>query len=143
MKSLVVLSSIVLNLYSANCFAWEKVVDCDNGSLVLDQGGNDMMGRPTFQMVLRGQPLQYFASRNAIFPRDIRENGEFVSPVNTYDSAFFASRGLTPPPVQYLRQWIYVNRYNHSVRLTANHEGQIGQGGEELANWQFNNCWMK
>ena len=137
----VVFSFIVLGV--SLVFAWERIVDCNNGSLVIDIGDNDPVGRPTYQLVVKGEPLSYFVSQNGILLSHVR-NGEFVAPLSTYDSAFFASQTLThTPPMTYLRQWVYVNKYNRSVRLRANREGRIGPGGEEVANWQFHNCWIR
>lgn len=127
-------------LIATQVHAWNKIIECNNGEFVVDQGDNDAMGRPTYQLVLRGQPLNYFLQQNAIDQRAVNSSGEFVIELNTYDGELmgFSFYGFASNDMQIYRNY-RVSRHYGDVSLRAT-IGNRYLGENEKANWQFHNC---
>jgi hypothetical protein len=129
------LFTILALLFTNQAHAWTKIIDCNNGELVVDQGDTDAAGRPTYQLVLRGQPLDYFISTGAVTSDRVNDKAEFIVSVNTYDGNLLGTIGIEVG-VQHL-YWIIRNGQNVAIRAEIG--GRPGTG-EEVANWQFQNC---
>ncbi len=127
-------------MFATQSPAWHKIIECNNGDLVVDQGDNDPMGRPTFQLVFRGQPLNYFLQQGAIDPKDVNEKGEFISWLNTYDSELMGFRTYeteTNSMQIYRKYWVSRRLGDVTLRATV---GNHIVGEKERANWYFHNC---
>ncbi|MGZ3742543.1 MAG: hypothetical protein ACXWRE_03115 [Pseudobdellovibrionaceae bacterium] len=136
MKALFILMALFT---TSHAHAWNKIIECNNGELVVDQGDNDSSGRPTYQLVLRGQPLNYFVQAGAVDAKKVNTKGEFITWLNTYDGQLmgFISNEASSYPHTYRYYW--VTRINNEVLLRST-IGNRQQGESEKANWKFFNC---
>lgn len=127
-------------LFATQSPAWNKVIECNNGELVVDQGDNDPMGRPTYQLVFRGQALNYFIQQGAIDAKDVNEKVEFITWLNTYDGELMGFRAYETAAngMQIYRNY-WVSRQFGDVTLRATVGNHI-VGETERANWHFHNC---
>jgi hypothetical protein len=134
---LITLAAIVCGMQA---HAWNKIIDCNNGEFVVDQGDNDSMGRPTYQLVFRGQPLNYFLQQDAVDSKAVNEKGEFIVEVNTYDGALkgFVPYQILPNGMHTYRNY-WITRHNGDVSFRAT-VGNKYTGESERANWYFHNC---
>jgi hypothetical protein len=137
------LMTIVLSfLVSLPLFAnWHAISTCNGGELVIDQGDNDPMGRPVYQMVLRGEPLRYFVQQGAVLREDINSKGEFIMGLLPYDSQLMGSRTVESEigkPFKYLTYW--VSRYGAGDVFLVATRGNHLEGEGEKARWTFHNC---
>ncbi len=94
--------------------------------------------RPTFQLVLRGQPLDYFLKTGAVLEKEVNSKGEFVTWLSIYDSEFMGYRGgeIVNGMSTYRNFWVSRGS-NVSLRATV---GNRLLGNREVANWQFYGC---
>jgi hypothetical protein len=137
MKSIVIL--IVIFIASTGQ-ALENGFKCNNGEIVVYKGNNDPMGRPTYQLVLSGQPLRYFLEKDAIDPKHINIKGEFIISVNTYNSMLMGFLSYqTPVNGMHTYRNYWISRRNGDVSLRSTIGNKIS-GEKEKANWQFHNC---
>lgn len=139
-KKNTILALFGMVMMGSQAHAWNEIVNCNNGDLVIDQGDNDSMGRPTYQMVLRGEPLHYFVHSGAIEASDINRKGEFIMWLNTYDSQWMGYKSFQSEigqPFKYRYYW--VGRSYDKVYLRATIGNRL-QGEGEKANWTFHDC---
>jgi hypothetical protein len=70
-------------IFSSPAFAWEKLVNCNNGALVLDF---QMVSaeQAEYQMVLRYSALDYFLKMGSISPSKVNARNEFIVPMTEY-----------------------------------------------------------
>lgn len=126
-------------LSATQAHAWNKVLTCDSGDLVVDQELDSSMNRPIYQLVLRGRPLSHFLQAKAIDPRHVNSNGEFVTPLNTHDNSWlgFRPHGTRNGMQTYLNYRLSHHDGEASLRAKV---GNRYLGESELANWQFHGC---
>ena len=137
MKALIV---ALVFAFSAQAHAWNKIVECNNGELVVDEQWDPNMRRMDHQLVLRGGPLQYFVQQGAVPSNAINEKGELVLSLSPYDSELFGSTGgETGEDGMSKYRTIRVSRSYDQVMLRATF-GNRYQGESELANWKFYGC---
>lgn len=120
--------------------SWKTIVDCNRGELAIDQGDNDSLGRPTFQLIFRGEPLTYFIQQGAIDPKDVNAKGEFITWINTYDSGFMGFRPYgTASNGMHIYRNFWISRPNGDVLIRATVGNRL-LGEKEKAKRQFYSC---
>lgn len=135
MKALLI---VLVVAFSAQAHAWNKVVECNNGDLVIDEQWDPSMRRMDHQLVLRGAPLQYFLEQGAAPAAN--DKSELVVALSPYNSELRGSTGGETGEDGYTNyRTIHVSRHYDQVTIRATFGNRI-QGERELANWKFYGC---
>ena len=119
--------------------AWFKIIDCHQGEVVVDQMASEMIGRPNYQLVLRGRAFRYFLERGA-FTRG-NEKGEFIIELKRSPEGFIGTSLVRPGSDTYGHRVFKVNvsRADRRAELTASIRGK--HTGEQLiARIEIGNC---
>lgn len=130
------LFAITVLFLGSQAFAWNKIIECNDGELVIDKGEKDIFGREVFQLVLRREALSYFIQAGAVESRRTNDKGEFILNLSVYDGNFLGFLGMRTD-VQ--RMYWIVRENSNDFTLRAENGGRPGTG-EEIANWKFYNC---
>jgi hypothetical protein len=136
MKTLFILSLFSILSFSAAHASFHKIIECNNGDLIVDQGSNDESGRPTYQMVLKGAPLDHFLKEGAVDSYSVNTKGEFILSVNSYNSLLLGTIGISAG----IQRTFYLVQYeNKEVDLHSNIGGRV-ENSTSVAEYKFYNC---
>ena len=117
-----------LMLICAQVFAWEKVLECNEGTLVVDRSSSDF--KRSYQVVVRGHALEHFIKDGA----PIKASSELVLDLkrNSMVPKYFY---FTQIPVDQKRPvWLNVERVGESMRLRFVSLGHL------LSEYVFDRC---
>lgn len=136
MKNIFLFAILLLSTNQAQA-AWTKTLDCNNGELVIDQNEHNNTDVQSYQMVLRGEPLQYFIKVKAVDPKDVNQAGELVLPMTASDQALLGTIAIQDN--QERIYWVDRKGSDADIRV----ELSAGPGNvKEIANWRFYNCYV-
>lgn len=153
MKKIIVFLVMSVLVQSAFADSWEKRIECENGSFVVDGLHSYDQGFKEHQVVIRSrQAVDYLTSR--VGTNLSNSSGEMVVGLNSskFDGKFQAqiAKISANPNYEYDNyfyslngQWLGVDRYEVYVTMLRYYPGASYHQPIFVANWVFNNChWI-
>jgi hypothetical protein len=142
MMSKLFLFSFVIAI-SSNAFGWTKILDCNQGSAVIDFF-NDRLHGKLYQLVIRNRGVtDFFLSKNAVRSERLNQKGELVIPLKEVNGN---SSDLVGDFDAYETNGrvLYVKRLGAGLSVEAFATTQATGGmftpTYYIANWRFESC---
>lgn len=140
------LVSIISLFTIQNSYAvWNKIVDCNQGQLVIDEGPVTY-GHKVYQLVLTGSPLEHLFAEGVIDAYRINEKNEFITYVAPYDSIIMVGPiGFAPGKLRIYWVEFLNSSWNNSKKDVTLHVniGQRLESSVQVAEYKFYQCQIR